>query len=150
MIGAEENPNNHLFNHLFNSPFSPPPPTPTPKPHPSLLHQDLEAKLHLINNGCCCLLHRWRGAGTLGNAGATFNWMGLLMHPTGETPPPPTLSYTCTLRVTHIPSPATEQRNLFHKDEESRLHQSQQPQPHSRGRPRVREPCLSLLETLFL
>lgn len=61
-------------------------------PHPisiSLLHQASEAKLHLINNGCCCLLHCWRGAGTLGNAGATFNWMGLLMHPAGETPTTP-------------------------------------------------------------
>ena len=52
------------------------------------LHQasSFRAKLHLINNGCCCLLHCWRRAGTLGNAGATFNWMGLLMHPAGETP----------------------------------------------------------------
>lgn len=98
-VRREQSPNDDLFN---LSPFSqqislpaPPssvryPPLPlSPSPSPSLsLHQASEAKLHLINNGCCCLLHCWRRAGTLGNAGATFNWMGLLMRPAGETPPP--------------------------------------------------------------
>lgn len=80
---------------LPSSPFVTPPPqpplfSPAPSPSPSLSPSTRlpasEAKLHLINNGCCCLLHCWRRAGTLGNAGATFNWMGLLMRPAGETP----------------------------------------------------------------
>lgn len=80
------------------------PPPLSPSPSPSLsLHQASEAKLHLINNGCCCLLHRWSRAATLGNAGATFNWMGLLMRPAGETPPP---THIHTLPPYFAPPPA--------------------------------------------
>lgn len=88
----------HLFAYFsFTTNISPLSPSPPSLPicySPFSFHLHLfssrlpasEAKLHLINNGCCCLLHCWRRAGTLGNAGATFNWMGLLMHPAGGAP----------------------------------------------------------------
>lgn len=122
-----------LFLPLYPSLLSSLPPSSFPPLHlhlsPSTRLPASEAKLHLINNGCCCLLHCWRRAGTLGNAGATFNWMGLLMRPAGETPsqrhPTPCTSpllqhtYTCTHKLTlppplPAPSATTTQCNFFH------------------------------------
>lgn len=142
----EQSPNNHLFNlcpfrnkslssfSLSTPPFLvcyPPPPFPSLPLHlhlsPSTRLPASEAKLHLINNGCCCLLHCWRRAGTLGNAGATFNWMGLLMRPAGETPSqrhphplylPPLATHIHMHTLTHPSTrPAcslTTQCNFFH------------------------------------